>query len=170
MDPTQIVPTNGTQLQPQTNPPAVPQEEKPTVIEQFQIELLDYAKKLFKEQLEDHQFVKAAQQHAINNNFKDLDPNFVGMLTSATTNKNDLASKSLAPLMQLLTAAQQNELAERKEKEKAKEAKSTTTNITQLNTIAPMEVLQGLQGLFNLANATQLKPAQVVEDNTENTN
>ena len=60
-------------------------------------EVLQYAKDLFKEQIEDHQFVQAAQQHAIQNGFKDLDPSFVGMLTAATTNKNDLASKSLAP-------------------------------------------------------------------------
>lgn len=169
MDSTQIVPTNTqapvTQNQ---NPP----NDKPSMIEQLQIEVLQYAKNLFQEQLEDHQFVQAAQQHAIQNGFKDLDPAFVGMLTSATTNKNDLASKSLAPFIQLFTAAQQNELAERREKEKEKEKEHVPANTTinQLNTIAPMEVLQGFQALFNMANAIQLKPAEKVENIEENTN
>ena len=161
MDSTQIVPTN-------TQDQNIPPNDKPSMIEQLQIEVLQYAKNLFQEQLEDHQFVQAAQQHAIQNGFKDLDPAFVGMLTSATTNKNDLASKSLAPFIQLFTAAQQNELAERREKEKEKEKEHVPANTTinQLNTIAPMEVLQGFQALFNMANAIQLKPAEKVEENT----
>lgn len=174
MDSTQIVPTS-TQMpatQNPNNPPAIAQDEKPSMIEQLQAEVLQYAKDLFKEQIEDHQFVQAAQQHAIQNGFKDLDPSFVGMLTAATTNKNDLASKSLAPFIQLFTAAQQNELAERREKEKEKEKEHVPANTTinQLNTIAPMEVLQGFQALFNMANATQLKPAEKVENIEENTN
>lgn len=174
MDSTQIVPTS-TQMpatQNPNNPPTVTQDEKPSVIEQLQAEVLQYAKALFKEQVEDHQFVQAAQQYAIQNGFKDLDPSFVGMLTAATTNKNDLASKSLAPFIQLFTAAQQNELAERREKEKEKEKEHVPANTTinQLNTIAPMEVLQGFQALFNMANATQLKPAEKVENIEENTN
>ena len=160
MDSTQIVPTN-------TQDQNIPPNDKPSMIEQLQIEVLQYAKNLFQEQLEDHQFVQAAQQHAIQNGFKDLDPAFVGMLTSATTNKNDLASKSLAPFIQLFTAAQQNELAERREREKEKEKEHVPANTTinQLNTIAPMEVLQGFQALFNMANAIQLKPAEKVEEN-----
>ena len=164
MDSTQIVPTN-TQA-PVTQNQNPPPNDKPSMIEQLQIEVLQYAKNLFQEQLEDHQFVQAAQQHAIQNGFKDLDPAFVGMLTSATTNKNDLASKSLAPFIQLFTAAQQNELAERREREKEKEHVPANTTINQLNTIAPMEVLQGFQALFNMANAIQLKPAEKVEEKT----
>lgn len=168
MDSTQIVPTN-TQA-PVTQNQNPPPNDKPSMIEQLQIEVLQYAKNLFQEQLEDHQFVQAAQQHAIQNGFKDLDPAFVGMLTSATTNKNDLASKSLAPFIQLFTAAQQNELAERREREKEKEHVPANTTINQLNTIAPMEVLQGFQALFNMANAIQLKPAEKVENIEEKTN
>ena len=170
MDSAQIVPTN-TQA-PVTQNQNIPPNDKPSMIEQLQIEVLQYAKNLFQEQLEDHQFVQAAQQHAIQNGFKNLDPAFVGMLTSATTNKNDLASKSLAPFIQLFTAAQQNELAERREREKEKEKEHVPTNTTinQLNTIAPMEVLQGFQALFNMANAIQLKPAEKVENIEEKTN
>lgn len=170
MDSTQIAPTN-TQAPVTQNQNTSP-NDKPSMIEQLQIEVLQYAKNLFQEQLEDHQFVQAAQQHAIQNGFKDLDPAFVGMLTSATTNKNDLASKSLAPFIQLFTAAQQNELAERREREKEKEKEHVPANTTinQLNTIAPMEVLQGFQALFNMANAIQLKPAEKVENIEEKTN
>lgn len=166
MDSTQIA-TNQTQVI-VTQDPQLPIEK--TSIEKLQDEILEYAKNLFQQEISDQQFVQAAQQHAIANNFKDMDPTFVGMLTAATTNKNDFASKTLAPFVQFLTAAQQNEIAERKEKQKEKEARSTTTNITQLNTIAPMEVLQGLQGLFNLANATQLKQAgeSTLEEKKEN--
>ena len=170
MDSTQIAPTN-TQAPVTQNQNTSP-NDKPSMIEQLQIEVLQYAKNLFQEQLEDHQFVQAAQQHAIQNGFKDLDPAFVGMLTSATTNKNDLASKSLAPFIQLFTAAQQNELAERREREKEKEKEHVPANTTinQLNTIAPMEVLQGFQALFNMANAIQLKPAEKVEKKKKKTN
>lgn len=174
MDSTQNVPTSAQTpvIQNPNNPPAtVQQDDKPSVIERLQVEVLQYAKALFQEQVEDHQFVQAAQQHVIQNGFKDLDPSFVGMLTAATTNKNDLASKSLAPFIQLFTAAQQNELAERREKEKEKEKEHVPTNTTinQLNTIAPMEVLQGFQALFNMANVIQLKPTENIEENT-NTN
>ena len=150
MDSTQIAPTNtqASVTQNQNTPP----NDKPSMIEQLQIEVLQYAKNLFQEQLEDHQFVQAAQQHAIQNGFKDLDPAFVGMLTSATTNKNELAERR------------------EREKEKEKEHVPTNTTINQLNTIAPMEVLQGFQALFNMANAIQLKPAEKVENIEEKTN
>ena len=65
MDSTQIVPTS-TQMpatQNPNNPPATTQDEKPSMIEQLQAEVLQYAKDLFKEQIEDHQFVQAAQRN-----------------------------------------------------------------------------------------------------------
>lgn len=73
----------------------------------------------------------------------------IALLTSATTNKNDLVSKTLGPTMGLLTAAQQNEMNERKEalKEKEKEVQNSS-NIRNISNMAPSDVLIGLQALF----------------------
>ena len=78
----------------------------------------------------------------------------IALLTSASTNKNDMLSKLISPTMQLLTAAQQNEMAT-----KQKEITGTITqnNIKEINNIAPTEVLQGLQALFAMATAVQKK-------------
>jgi hypothetical protein len=86
----------------------------------------------------------------------DLKPSeLIALATSATTNKNDAISKVIAPTMQLLTAAQQNEMAS---KQKDIQAHSINqTNIREINNTAPSDVLNGLQALFNLANATKEK-------------
>ena len=75
------------------------------------------------------------------------------IVTSETTNRNDLASKVIAPSMQMLTALQQNELAERKERMQQKEnAVIHASSIQQVSAAAPAEVLAGLQALFNMSN------------------
>ena len=110
-------------------------------------------------------YLDAVKQQVIANLPKMSDRDLITLITSATTNKADLISKVTSPLVQLMTAAQQNELAEKKEKEKEKEQKSGPTNIVNLSTVAPMEVLQGLQTLFNMSNALQKEqPAMEIKE------
>jgi hypothetical protein len=78
----------------------------------------------------------------------------IALMTSASTNKNDLISKIMAPIAQLLTAAQQNELLM---KQKMDSPQYQQTNIREINNLAPQEVLVGLQSLFNFAQTMQKK-------------
>lgn len=88
----------------------------------------------------------------------------IALLTSATTNKNDLVSKTLSPTMSLLTAAQQNEMNERKEAQKEKEKEALSTNdIRSISEMAPSDVLVGLQALFTQA-AIVTKSRKTVEN------
>lgn len=89
----------------------------------------------------------------------------IALLTSATTNKNDLVSKTLSPTMSLLTAAQQNEMNERKEAQKEKEKEALSTNsIRSVSEMAPSDVLVGLQALFTQA-AIVTKSKETAESN-----
>jgi len=78
----------------------------------------------------------------------------IALATSASTNKNDLISKLVSPTMQLLTAAQQNELAQ---KQKEQTPHYTQNNIKELNAATPTDILVGLQALQFLAEKVQLK-------------
>jgi hypothetical protein len=94
----------------------------------------------------------------------------IALMTSASTNKNDLISKVISPTMGLMTAAQQNEMAERKEMIKNKEEKIIGHgNMSQMNAMAPSEVLAGLQALFNMANAVQVNPVSVSVSDSQDT-
>jgi len=78
----------------------------------------------------------------------------IALTTSAATNKNDLISKLVAPTMQLLTAAQQNELAQ---KQRELSPQYMQTNIREVNTTASTDVLVGLNTLMNLLHKLQVK-------------
>lgn len=92
---------------------------------------------------------EVALQEAQSGNLKPSE--LIALLTSATTNKNDLVSKTLGPTMGLLTAAQQNEMNERKEAMREKEKETQPTNIRAVSSMAPSDVLIGLQALFTQA-------------------
>jgi hypothetical protein len=81
------------------------------------------------------------------------DSEVIALATNEGTLFNDRQSKILAPTMQLLTAAQQAEMA-KANKETQQQAQSISqTNIREINQVAPQEVLTGLAALMNLANA-----------------
>jgi len=85
----------------------------------------------------------------------DMKPSeLIALATSASTNKNDLISKLVTPTMQLLTAAQQNELSLRQQE---KQPVLSQTNIREINHAAPGEILQGLQALFHVATTLKQK-------------
>jgi len=86
----------------------------------------------------------------------------IALITSASTNKNDLVSKIVSPTMQLLTAAQQNEMAS---KQKDTNGTYTQNNIKEINNIAPAEVLQGFQAFMNMVTAVQKKEQEVIVEN-----
>lgn len=95
---------------------------------------------------------EVALQEAQSGNLKPSE--LIALLTSATTNKNDLVSKTLGPTMGLLTAAQQNEISERKEAQKEKEKEVQNANdIRSVSNMAPSDVLIGLQALFTQVTA-----------------
>jgi uncharacterized membrane-anchored protein YjiN (DUF445 family) len=76
----------------------------------------------------------------------------IALITSASTNKNDLISKIISPTFSLLTAAQQNEMSLR---QKETMPNISQTNIREVNAAASVETLQGLQALHHLLNATK---------------
>lgn len=75
----------------------------------------------------------------------------IALITSATSNKNDLVSKVISPTMGMLTAAQQNEMNERKEAMREKERTQQPSSIRAVSDMAPSDVLVGLQALFTQA-------------------
>lgn len=97
----------------------------------------------------------------------------IALLTSATSNKNDLVSKVISPTMQLLAEAQRNEIQERREIQKEKEEMKkmvSPSGIRQVSDIAPSEVLIGLQALFTQATALKrAQPAAPAPDGTDDT-
>lgn len=97
----------------------------------------------------------------------------IALLTSATSNKNDLVSKVISPTMQLLAEAQRNEIQERREIQKEKEEMKkmvSPSGIRQVSDIAPSEVLIGLQALFTQATALKrAQPATPAPDGTDDT-
>jgi hypothetical protein len=108
-------------------------------------------------------FVMAKEEDDYQKNIKeeiikrlpDMKPSeLIALATSATTNKNDLISKIMAPIAQLLTSAQQNELLAR---QKNDSPQFQQNNIRSVNNIAPSEILIGLQSLFNLTQTMQKK-------------
>lgn len=169
MDSTQnIVPVTPSSVPviPNTQPPATvtsDTEVAKSSIEKLTDKVVEAEGNIFDMLSEEEKYQAQIRSYILANLDKFEPREVIGLITSATTNKNDLVSKSTAPLIQLLTAAQQNEAAERKERQKEQENKSNITNITQLNTVAPMEVLQGLMGLFNMGNAAAPLPPKSAE-------
>jgi hypothetical protein len=86
-----------------------------------------------------------------------MKPNeLISLVTSASTNKNDLISKILSPTMQLLSAAQQNEMASRRDALLATQnQQNQPSDIRAINQAASTEALVGLQALFNLMNTAK---------------
>ena len=75
----------------------------------------------------------------------------VALITSATTNKNDLFSKLISPTMQLLSTAQQAEMAKQKEAP----LQLSQNNIKELNATVSSDVLLGMKSLVDMVNAAQ---------------
>ena len=86
----------------------------------------------------------------------EMKPNeLISLVTSASTNKNDLISKIISPTMQLLSAAQQNEMASRRDALIASSQNNQPSDIRSLNQAATTDTLVGLQALFNLMNTVE---------------
>jgi hypothetical protein len=78
-----------------------------------------------------------------------LNPNQkIALYSSYAVNNNDKISKLLAPIMQLMTARQQAELAAAAQVASTQVAATTVSN--DLNKTAPRDVLQGMAQLQNL--------------------
>lgn len=86
----------------------------------------------------------------------EMKPNeLISLATAASTNKNDLISKIISPTMQLLSAAQQNEMAMRRDSLMQQNQNNAPSDIRTVNSEATTDVLVGLQALFNLAKVTE---------------
>ena len=104
---------------------------------------------IFEEVRQENLYAATLREHVLSRLDEMKPSEIIALITSESTNKNDLVSKVISPTMQLLTVAQQNELAERKEKAKEEEKKVvSTSNIGQVSELAPSEFLFGLQTLF----------------------
>jgi hypothetical protein len=133
-----------------------------TPVKKIETSLVGFLENVFLMVQEEDAYQKAIKSEIISR-LPDMKPSeLIALATSAMTNKNDLVSKTMAPIAQLLTAAQQNELAARQNKDSTVYQQ---TNIREVNNMAPSEVLTGLQALFNLANASRAKDEIVQSDN-----
>jgi hypothetical protein len=126
--------------------------EQMTPVRQIENTLSSFLTKSFELAIDEDTYIKKLQAEILTR-LPDLKPSeLIALLTSATTNKNDMFSKLISPTAQILTAAQQNELAN-KQKEQLQQI--SQTNIREINNVAPSDVLAGLQSLFNLAQAVK---------------
>lgn len=149
---------------PATTPPLTPAQvsavaEKVTPVSMMTNALSTFMADIFEEVRQEDLYIQELRKDILNDlpNMKPSEK--IALITSETTNRNDMASKVIAPTMQLMTALQQNELAERKEKMKEQEVRQVSvSNIGQVSAIAPSEVLTGLQALFSLQNVAAPSP------------
>ena len=130
--------------------------EKVTPVSMMENALSTFMADIFEEVRQENLYAATLREHVLSR-LDDMKPSeVIALITAESTNKNDLVSKVISPTMQLLTVAQQNELAERKEKAKEEEKKVvSTSNIGQVSELAPSEVLVGLQTLFNMTSMMQ---------------
>lgn len=130
--------------------------EKVTPVSMMENALSTFMADIFEEVRQENLYAATLREHVLSRLDEMKPSEIIALITSESTNKNDLVSKVISPTMQLLTVAQQNELAERKEKAKEEEKKVvSTSNIGQVSELAPSEVLVGLQTLFNMTSMMQ---------------
>lgn len=147
--------------------PVVEDIEKVTPVTIMENSLSTFMTDVFNQVREEEDYQKKIKEQIVQNLPTMKNSELIALMTSASTNKNDLISKVIAPTMGLMTAAQQNELAERKEAAKEKQVIGTAAgDITQVSTIVPGEVLVGLKGLFDIATTFAKNPPkqEVTED------
>jgi hypothetical protein len=133
--------------------------EKMTPVKQIENSLASFLQDTFIMVREEDEYQKAIKAQVVANLPSMKNAELIALITSATTNKNDALSKTIAPIAQLLASAQQAEMSA---KQKIENPAFQQTNIREMNTIAPSEVLQGLQSLFNLAKATQRQENDII--------
>jgi hypothetical protein len=133
--------------------------EKMTPVKQIENSLASFLQDTFIMVREEDDYQKAIKAQVIANLPSMKNTELIALITSATTNKNDALSKTIAPIAQLLASAQQAEMAA---KQKIESPAFQQTNIREVNNMAPGDVLVGLQSLFNLARVAQKQEDQVV--------
>lgn len=145
--------------------------EKVTPVSMMTNALSTFMADIFEEVRQEDMYINTLRQDIIADlpNMKPSEK--IALITSETTNRNDMASKVIAPTMQLLTTMQQNEIAERKERMKEEEKKVINiSNVSQVADAAPSEVLKGLQQLFNFNNViAPAKKANLTDDEADET-
>ena len=138
--------------------------EKATPVKIMEGSLAKFVSDVFDMAREEDEYQQAIKE-AIIAKLPDMKPSeLIALATSASTNKNDLISKVINPSMQLLTAAQANELSLRQQE---KQPQYNQTNIREINTTTPTDVLQGLQTLFNLASSVKIEDQNPQEDTSK---
>ena len=145
--------------------------EKVTPVSMMTNALSTFMADIFEEVRQEDMYINTLRQDIIADlpNMKPSEK--IALITSETTNRNDMASKVIAPTMQLLTTMQQNEIAERKERMKEEEKKVINiSNVSQVAEAAPSDVLKGLQQLFNFGNViAPAKKAELTDDEADET-
>jgi len=142
--------------------------EKLTPVKQIESSLAKFLNDTFQMAREEDDYQKLLKAEIINR-LPTLKPNeLIALMTSASTNKNDLLSKIMSPAMGLLTAAQQNELSMR---QREQSPIYTQNNIKEINAATSADTLIGLQTLMHMINATVQKdkstetfPAEISQD------
>lgn len=124
--------------------------EKSKPINLMEDSLVDFVKDTFQMAKEEDEYQKKIKD-AIINALPDMKPaELIALVTSAATNKNDMISKLISPMMQLLTAKQQHEIAQL---QKEQSPQYQQTNIAALNNGISSDILSGMRALEVLATA-----------------
>ena len=118
--------------------------EKSTPVKLIENSLAKFLQDTFMMAREEDEYQKKLKEEIIRR-LPDMKPSeLIALMTSASTNKNDMLSKLISPTMSLLTASQQNELSLRQAE---KSPQYTQNNIKEINTNTPAEIMIGLESL-----------------------
>jgi hypothetical protein len=120
--------------------------------------LSDFLSHTFQMVQEEDAFKKKIQAELIQRLPTLKNTELISLGISQSTNQNDMLSKIVSPTMQLLTAAQQAEMA--KQQKEAQSVSLSQTNIRELNTQAPTEVLTGMRAFMELLRAVNNTPIE----------
>jgi len=119
----------------------------PSPVQKIETGLSSFLENTFKMVNEEDSYKKQLQAEIITRLPQLKNSELIALLTSASTNLNDQMSKVVSPTMQLLTAAQQAEMAKQQKEIQNQQNIMSQTNFKELNMVAPQEVLAGFKAL-----------------------
>ena len=128
---------------------------EPTPVSKIERGLSDFISDTFQMIHEEDQYKKSIQIEIMKRLPNLTNSEIIALITSQSSNQNDLISKVISPTMALLTAAQQAEMAKNQKEAQASTLNVAQTNIREINQIAPQEAIVGLKALFDLVQISQ---------------
>jgi hypothetical protein len=136
---------------PQTEIQEVAKEITP--VSQIEQGLADFLGHTFDMVLEEDLYFKEIKKEVVKRLPTMKDSEIIALSTNTGTLFNDRQSKILAPTMQLLSAAQQAEMAKAQKEIQNQQNVLSQVNVRELNQVTPNEVQVGMKALMDLIQA-----------------